>query len=271
MLRSFGWPDLLMRPFSGSPLSLRPPIICYLNWRRQSSSHSSLVRKNALFSVLDLQFSVSPSSNGVNALKTSTSGVSSRVVSLQAQTLGVLRIARRRCPGPISKTRTGPPSNFPILHNPIGTLGVYEAQVEMLRLGHLERIHRWRWTRNTSVPRPVYRTLAADPLSAPMPLTVRITSLVNHREILPVEASNKVMATSWHEQTKLSQKSRSTLETHFWMVPNSRHDPSIRIRGFPPGNRLQASWMRRATRLLTRQWNRCALPISLKRLMLTFQ
>ena len=61
------------------------------------------------------------------------------------------------------------------------------------------------------------------------------------------------------------------LETHFWTVPNHRHDPSLQFRGFPPGSRSPALWMKRVTRLSTRQWIQYVLSISLKGLILTFQ
>lgn len=191
-----------------------------------------------------LRCSVSPLSSGANALKTSTSGVSPRAASLQALTLGVLQIARRPCLSPILKPRTGPLSKFPILHSPIGTLGAYEVQVENLHLGHQERIHHQ--TRTISVPHPVYTISAADPLSAPMPLTARTTSHLTlvgqvEGETRQVGAAKLVMATSCHGQTGLLQKSRSMLGTHFWMVPNHQHDLSIRIRAFPPGNQSPAS------------------------------
>lgn len=61
------------------------------------------------------------------------------------------------------------------------------------------------------------------------------------------------------------------LETHFWMVPDRQHDPSLQFRGFPPGNRLQALWMKRVTRPSTRLWIQYVLSVSLTGLILTFQ
>jgi len=263
---------LTRSPLSGSLSSPHPPTTCYHNLRRRSSWHSSLLKKNALFSVLGLQFSVSLSSSGVNARKTSTSEVSTRAATLQVPMLGVPQIARRPCLSPISRTRTGPPSNLYILKNLDGALGAHEAHVQIFRREHLGRIPLS--TRTTSRPRPVCRNSAAEPLSAVMSLMVKTTSHLTPVGLVqrPVEANNTVISTSCHEQTKLLQKSRSMLETHFWMVPDHQHDPSLnRFRGFPPGNRLPALWMRRVTRLSTRQWNRCVLSTYLKGLFLTLQ